>query len=146
MPWLLRARPPNFRTREEATDGGAPTGVQDANLDDIADLDDIAGLAKVDLQSDGEVPDTLRRGAAVIRHFWQHAPAGPGVYRMIGADGEVLYVGKAKASASASRAICAPGGHTNRIARMIALTASMVFVSTGPRPRRCFWRPITSSR
>ncbi len=49
---------------------------------------------------------------------------------MIAADGEVLYVGKAKSVrrrlASYARAL----GHSNRIARMIALTASMVFVST----------------
>ncbi len=72
----------------------------------------------------------MRQGAAVIRGFWRHAPLGPGVYRMIAADGEVLYVGKAKSVrrriASYARAL----GHNNRIARMIALTASMVFVST----------------
>ena len=52
---------------------------------------------------------------------------------MIAADGEVLYVGKGKkASASGSRSYMRPSGHTTRIARMIALTASMVaFVSTG---------------
>ena len=42
-------------------------------------------------------PDgALKRGVEVIRAHWEHAPPGPGVYRMIGADGEVLYVGKAK--------------------------------------------------
>ena len=41
-------------------------------------------------------PGSLARGAAVIKSFWRHAPLGPGVYRMIGADGEVLYVGKAR--------------------------------------------------
>ncbi|PZR81864.1 MAG: hypothetical protein DLM68_16990, partial [Hyphomicrobiales bacterium] len=32
--------------------------------------------------------------AATICRFREHAPAGPGVYRMIAAAGEVLYVGK----------------------------------------------------
>ncbi len=36
------------------------------------------------------------RGAETIRAFWRHAPSGPGVYRMIGSEGEVLYVGKAR--------------------------------------------------
>lgn len=36
------------------------------------------------------------RGAEAIRRYWEHAPVGPGVYRMIAANGEVLYVGKAK--------------------------------------------------
>jgi excinuclease ABC subunit C len=44
----------------------------------------------------GGAPASVRRGAATIRRFWEHAPAGPGVYRMIAANGEVLYVGKAK--------------------------------------------------
>ena len=38
----------------------------------------------------------MARGAAVIKAFHRHAPNGPGVYRMLGADGEVLYVGKAR--------------------------------------------------
>ena len=46
---------------------------------------------------------------------------GPGVYRMIGEDGEVLYVGKAKSIRRAHRQLYARlTGHTNRIARMIA--------------------------
>nr|WP_193345333.1 excinuclease ABC subunit UvrC [Beijerinckia indica] len=72
----------------------------------------------------------VRRGVAVIRHYWQHAPHGPGVYRMIGESGEVLYVGKAKSVRKRIANYLREGGHTNRIARMISLTASMVFVST----------------
>ena len=49
---------------------------------------------------------------------------------MIGADGEVLYVGKAKSVRKRIASYVRPSGHTNRIARMIALTVSMVFVST----------------
>ena len=43
-----------------------------------------------------EPSNALQRGADVIKANWKHAPLGPGVYRMLGADGEVLYVGKAK--------------------------------------------------
>ena len=50
---------------------------------------------------------------------------------MIAANGEVLYVGKAKSVRKRIASYMRPSGHTTRIARMIALTASMVFVSTG---------------
>ena len=49
---------------------------------------------------------------------------------MLGADGEVLYVGKAKSVRKRIASYMRLGGHTNRIARMISLTAQMVFVST----------------
>jgi excinuclease ABC subunit C len=75
-------------------------------------------------------PASVRRGTAVIRSFWRHAPLGPGVYRMIAADGEVLYVGKAKSVRRRIASYVRTLGHNTRIARMIALTASMVFVST----------------
>ena len=74
---------------------------------------------------------SIHNGAATIRRFWEHAPVGPGVYRMIAADNEVLYVGKAKSVRNRIASYMRPSGHTTRIARMIALTASMVFVSTG---------------
>ena len=38
-------------------------------------------------------PDT---GAPVIGRYAKTAPSGPGVYRMIDAAGEVIYVGKAR--------------------------------------------------
>jgi excinuclease ABC subunit C len=75
-------------------------------------------------------PSSLQHGAAVIRRFWVHAPVGPGVYRMIAATGEVLYVGKAKSVRKRIASYLRPSGLSARIARMIALTASMVFVST----------------
>ena len=42
----------------------------------------------------------------------------------------MLYVGKAKSVRKRIASYMRPSGHTNRIARMIALTASMVFLST----------------
>ena len=79
---------------------------------------------------DDAAPASVKAGAAIIRTFWKHAPKGPGVYRMIGADDSVLYVGKAKSVRRRIASYVRPSGHTNRIARMISLTASMVFVST----------------
>ncbi len=96
-----------------------------------ADDDEMSPFADLDLGADEAAPASLRQGVAVIRSFWRHAPVGPGVYRMIGADAEVLYVGKAKSVRKRIASYMRPSGHTNRIARMIALTASMVFISTG---------------
>src|SRR5438876_5015268 len=75
-------------------------------------------------------PRSLARGAEAIRDFWRHAPLGPGVYRMIGAEGEVLYVGKAHSIKKRIAAYAAPERQPTRIARMIAQTRSLVFVTT----------------
>src|SRR6202023_3314274 len=78
------------------------------------------------------VPASVRHGAEAIRRVWEHAPVGPGVYRMIAANGEVLYVGKAKSVRNRIASYMRASGHTAGIARMIARTASRVFVSTRP--------------
>ena len=83
------------------------------------------------IEFDGEaMPASLRRGVEAIRRHWQHAPLGPGVYRMLGSHHEVLYVGKAKSVRRRIASYLRLTGHTSRIARMIALTESMVFFST----------------
>jgi excinuclease ABC subunit C len=97
--------------------------------------DDFTGSNDEPIETNGledgdETPGSLARGVAAIKAHSKHAPIGPGVYRMIGADGEVLYVGKAKSVRKRVASYLRASGHTNRIARMIALTASMVFVST----------------
>ncbi len=96
-----------------------------------AQPENAAEAGDISLESMDTTPASLARGAAAIKAHWKHAPVGPGVYRMIGTDGEVLYVGKAKSVRKRIASYLRPTGHTNRIARMIALTASMVFVSTG---------------
>ena len=72
----------------------------------------------------------MARGAEAIREFWRHAPLKPGVYRMIGQEGEVLYVGKARSIKKRIAAYMAPERQPSRIARMVAQTRSMVFVTT----------------
>ncbi len=75
--------------------------------------------------------NALGAGAAVIRRQLKHAPNAPGVYRMIAANGDVLYVGKARNIRARIAAYARGQAHTNRIARMIAETAAMEFVTTG---------------
>lgn len=76
-----------------------------------------------------QTPESVKRGVAVIKKYWKHAPNGPGVYRMIAEKGEVLYVGKAKNVRKRVASYTRLAGHVNRIARMISATASMVFIS-----------------
>ena len=73
---------------------------------------------------------TVAAGMEVIKAAVKHAPKGPGVYRMIGAKGEVLYVGKAKSIAKRVISYARPTGLVTRIARMVAATTAMEFVST----------------
>ncbi len=70
------------------------------------------------------------RGIDVIRDNLTRLPSKPGVYRMFGEGGEVLYVGKARDLKARVSNYCRMGGHTQRIARMIALTRAMEFVTT----------------
>ncbi len=66
----------------------------------------------------------------MIASYVKRLPAKPGVYRMYGKDGAVLYVGKAKNLKNRVSNYAKGGGHNNRIAMMIALTRSMEFVVT----------------
>jgi excinuclease ABC subunit C len=79
---------------------------------------------------DAFAPGSLGAGRAVIARHARLAPSGPGVYRMIGAGGEVLYVGKAKSLKKRVVSYARPTGHDSRIARMIAATTALEFVST----------------
>src|SRR5258706_7458909 len=72
----------------------------------------------------------LAVGRAVIARHAKLAPSSPGVYRMIDAKGEVLYVGMAKNIRKRINAYGSPTGYDPRIERMIAATAALEFVST----------------
>src|SRR5215510_7574492 len=72
----------------------------------------------------------LAMGRAVILDHAKLAPSSPGVYRMIDANGDVLYVGKAKNIRKRIIAYARPTGYEPRIERMIAATAALEFVST----------------
>ena len=72
----------------------------------------------------------IETGPSVIGRHAKTAPTGPGVYRMIDANGEILYVGKARHLKKRVQAYARGQGHNNRITRMIAATAAMEFVTT----------------
>ena len=72
----------------------------------------------------------VETGPSVIARHAKTAPRGPGVYRMIDAAGEVLYVGKARGLKKRVQSYARAQGHNNRTAAMIANTAGMEFVTT----------------
>jgi len=91
---------------------------------DKPDLPDLAALP-------GEAAQTPRViGVEVIKDELKRLPAKPGVYRMIGADGAVLYVGKARNLKARVTQYAQGRAHANQIYRMITLTAAMEFIVT----------------
>jgi excinuclease ABC subunit C len=70
-------------------------------------------------------------GLALIQDEVKRLPDSPGVYRMIGADAEVLYVGKARSLKKRVGHYAQGRFHSQRIGHMVALTRAMEFVTTG---------------
>jgi excinuclease ABC subunit C len=77
--------------------------------------------------SPSETP--VKSGPEVIAAYLRTLPQSPGVYRMLDAAGEVIYVGKARSLKARVSNYARLNGHTNRIARMILATVSMEFVT-----------------
>ena len=103
----------------------------DADDADIAEIEEEEALLPDETEEAAPAPGSVAMGRAAIARAIKHAPNGPGVYRMIGPDGGVLYVGKAKSIKRRIVAYTRPAGLTARIMRMVAATAEMEFVSTG---------------
>jgi len=71
-----------------------------------------------------------RSGHEVIQDYLKTLDGSPGVYRMLNAASEVLYVGKARNLKARVSNYARPSGHSGRIARMIHETVSMMFLTT----------------
>ena len=77
------------------------------------------------------LPDTgPKTGHDLIQDYLKTLDGSPGVYRMLNATSEVLYVGKARNLRARVSNYARPSGHSGRIARMIHETASMMFLTT----------------
>ena len=85
-------------------------------------------------QDSETVEEIVESGPEVIKRFAKTLPGRPGVYRMYNHKGDVLYVGKARNLKNRVSNYTRLGGHTNRIAAMIANTCSMEFVTTKTEP------------
>ncbi len=81
-------------------------------------------------QDKSNISAPVPTGHAVIADYLRRLDNSPGVYRMLDAQGRVLYVGKARALKKRVASYAKPTGHTPRIARMISQTASMMFLTT----------------
>lgn len=102
---------------------------------DLAEEDEEQALPEAQIDSlidlaSSEGAGLLAAGRAALARHVRHAPSAPGVYRMLDVSGDVLYVGKAKNIRRRVAAYLRPSGHDARIARMIAATSSVEFVST----------------
>src|SRR5256885_6452359 len=75
-------------------------------------------------------PDPPLKGADRIAAYLKTLPDAPGVYRMMNAAGDVLYVGKAKSLKKRVSSYALRGTHNERIRRMIAETAEMLVLTT----------------
>lgn len=69
-------------------------------------------------------------GASVIKEHLKTMPTSPGVYRMLGNDGAVLYVGKAKNLKKRVVSYTQQARQPNRIQRMVSQTRNMEIVTT----------------
>ena len=79
--------------------------------------------------ADSSSRSRLDAGIAVIADALRLLPTTPGVYRMIDAKGDVLYVGKAKNLRRRVANYTHPNRQPVRILRMVSQTATMEFVS-----------------
>jgi excinuclease ABC subunit C len=103
----------------------------DLPQDEFEDEEDTLPGADPALVLAEAAPGALKAGIEVIQQFAKHLPNRPGVYRMFDRAGEVLYVGKAKSLKNRVTSYARGMAHTNAVARMIAETANMEFVTTG---------------
>ena len=85
--------------------------------------------ALADAEPEAPAGEAVASGPAVIAAYLKLLPSSPGVYRMLDREGTVIYVGKARSLKARVSNYARLGGHTNRIARMIATTSAMEFVS-----------------
>jgi excinuclease ABC subunit C len=74
-------------------------------------------------------PD-LEAGVAAIRAVVKTVPVRPGVYRMLDARGDVLYVGKARALKNRVTQYTQVARQTKRLLRMVSQTRAMQIVTT----------------
>jgi excinuclease ABC subunit C len=74
--------------------------------------------------------NSLAQGRAVIKKLLAELPHAPGVYRMLDAQQNVLYVGKAKSLRNRVGNYVNAGALNTRLQRMVSLTASMEIITT----------------
>lgn len=74
--------------------------------------------------------NTLQSGINTIKGYAKNLPLTPGVYQMLDAFGQTLYVGKAKALKRRVLSYTQPNRLSSRIMNMVSATVSMIFIET----------------
>lgn len=97
-------------------------------------MQDTSDSRKATEDATPEEAPTVKKGVDVIANEVKRLPNGPGVYRMLDENGEVLYVGKARSLKKRVTSYTRLQGQSNRIMRMILSTAAMEFVVTQTEP------------
>src|SRR4029077_3716275 len=97
---------------------------------ELREEEDEPALPELESEIDLAAAGPLAAGRAVILNYAKLAPSSPGVYRMIDANGDVLYVGKAKSIRKRIIAYARPTGYDPRIDRMISAPPALEFAST----------------
>jgi excinuclease ABC subunit C len=82
------------------------------------------------LAEEGNVRHIGITGHKLIADYLKRLDGSPGVYRMLNAANEVLYVGKARNLKNRVSNYARPTGHSARIQRMISETSAMMFLTT----------------
>ncbi len=77
-----------------------------------------------------ETTSAAPKGVVVIEAAWATMPLGPGVYRMLDAKGDALYVGKARSLKKRVAAYTQLGRLPERLRRMVTETTSMEVLTT----------------
>ncbi len=82
------------------------------------------------MDGDSTTSTSLERGADLIRRFARELPDTPGVYRMLGQEGGILYVGKARSLKKRVGSYANTGKLPLRLKRMVSETVDMMFITT----------------
>ncbi|NML74132.1 excinuclease ABC subunit UvrC [Rhizobium sp. S-51] len=104
-------------------------GTEEDDEDVVSEGDSPRPAAAVDW-SVTNLNETGLTGADLIGEFVKQLPNSPGVYRMLNAAGDVLYVGKARSLKKRVSNYAQGRLHSNRLTRMVRETANMEFVTT----------------
>jgi len=116
---------------EELASGDIDPATVNAEEEDEARLPEMADDGNEDDASEAVAAGPLAVGHAAIENAVKHAPTSPGVYRMLNAANDVLYVGKAKNVRKRLSSYARAGApQPARILRMIAATVAVEIIST----------------
>ncbi|MBR0556125.1 excinuclease ABC subunit UvrC [Ciceribacter sp. L1K23] len=117
-------------TSGKLTDGGVLYDETEEEDDDVVSEPSLpVAVPSIDWSEGGAETQGLK-GAELIAEFVKKLPNAPGVYRMLNADGDVLYVGKARSLKKRVGNYAQGRVHSNRLGRMVRETTHMEFVTT----------------